>query len=104
MRFTLDGQSRVWAETGSPNGHKILADGSHLVCDASRHAVLHLDSSSSRPPSPTSCDGTDLRGPNDLTLDTPHGGFYFELSRRLGRQTADRHRALCRRARHDEPG
>src|SRR6185295_4111018 len=42
VQFTLDGQSKVWAETGSPNGHKILADGSHLVCDASRHAVLRL--------------------------------------------------------------
>jgi gluconolactonase len=41
-QFTLDGQHKVWAETGSPNGHKILADGTHLVCDASQHAVLHL--------------------------------------------------------------
>ena len=24
-----------------------------------------------------SCDGKPLRGPNDLTLDTPNGGFYF---------------------------
>ncbi len=23
------------------------------------------------------CDGKPLRGPNDLSLDTPHGGFYF---------------------------
>ena len=34
--------THVWAETGAPNGHKILADGTHLVCDASQHAVLHL--------------------------------------------------------------
>ena len=39
-QFTADGKSQVWAETGSPNGHKILADGTHLVCDASRHAML----------------------------------------------------------------
>ncbi|MEO6812206.1 MAG: hypothetical protein ABI353_24115, partial [Isosphaeraceae bacterium] len=35
-------RAEVWAETGAPNGHKILSDGTHLVCDASRHAVLHL--------------------------------------------------------------
>src|SRR5687768_5788693 len=34
-RFSLDGKHSVWAEPGQPNGHKILADGTHLVCDAS---------------------------------------------------------------------
>src|SRR4051794_14233156 len=42
VQFQLDGNSKTWATTGAPNGHKILADGTHLVCDASRHAVLHL--------------------------------------------------------------
>jgi gluconolactonase len=78
VQFSLDGKSKVWANTGAPNGHKILADGTHLVCDASRHAVLHL-SADGRPlePASTACDGKPLRGPNDLTLDTPNGGFYF---------------------------
>src|SRR3954470_19804469 len=26
-------KSETWAETGEPNGHKILADGTHLICD-----------------------------------------------------------------------
>jgi gluconolactonase len=78
VQFTLDGQAKVWAETGSPNGHKILADGTHLVCDASRHAILHLAADGKMlEPSSQECNGTPLRGPNDLTLDTPHGGFYF---------------------------
>jgi gluconolactonase len=78
VQFTLDGQGNVWAETGAPNGHKILADGSHLVCDASQHAVLHLSSDAKLlEPAPRACDGKPLRGPNDLTLDTPNGGFYF---------------------------
>ncbi len=78
VRFTLDGKSEVWAETGSPNGHKILADGTHLVCDASRHAMLHLSADGKMlEPASQSCDGKPLRGPNDLTLDTPNGGFYF---------------------------
>ncbi len=79
VRFTLDGQGTPWAETGSLNGHKILADGTHLVCDASRHAVLRLsaDGKPLEPAASTECDGKALRGPNDLTLDTPNGGFYF---------------------------
>ena len=77
-RFTLDGRNSVWAETGAPNGHKILADGTHLVCDASQHAVLHL-SAEGKPlePAAKECNGQVLRGPNDLTLDTANGGFYF---------------------------
>ncbi len=77
-QFTLDGKHKVWAETGSPNGHKILADGTHLVCDASQHAVLHLTADGKLlAPASRECDGKPLRGPNDLTLDTANGGFYF---------------------------
>ena len=76
-KFSLDGKGTVWATTGAPNGHKILADGTHLVCDASQHAVLHLDADGKLLPHASSaCDGKPLRGPNDLTLD-PRGGFYF---------------------------
>jgi gluconolactonase len=78
VQFTLDGKQKNFVVTGAPNGHKILADGSHLVCDASRNAVLHysaqgrlLDHASRL------CDGKPLRGPNDLSLDTANDGFYF---------------------------
>jgi gluconolactonase len=78
VQFTLDGASKVWAEIGSPNGHKILADGTHLVCDASRHAMLHLSADGKLLElASTGCDGKPLRGPNDLTLDPANGGFYF---------------------------
>jgi gluconolactonase len=77
-KFSLDGQHKPWAVTGAPNGHKILADGTHLVCDASHHAVLHLSADGMMlDPASKECDGKPLRGPNDLTLDTPNGGFYF---------------------------
>jgi gluconolactonase len=82
-QFTLDqdsnvSASKVWATTGAPNGHKVLADGTHLVCDASHHAVLHLSADGKLlPHASETCDGKPLRGPNDLTLDTPNGGFYF---------------------------
>jgi gluconolactonase len=76
-RLTPDGKGGKWAETGEPNGHKILADGTHLVCDASHHAVLHLDAQGKMlEPASRECNGKPLRGPNDLTLD-PRGGFYF---------------------------
>jgi gluconolactonase len=76
-QFELDGKNSTFAITGAPNGHKVLADGTHLVCDASQHAVLHLDKDG-KPlqPASTECEGKPLRGPNDLTLD-PLGGFYF---------------------------
>ena len=71
-------QPRTFAETGSPNGHKILADGTHLVCDASHHAVLHLAADGELlGPASSECDGEPLRGPNDLSLDAENGGFYF---------------------------
>jgi len=77
-RFELDGKHAPWAETGAPNGHKILADGTHLVCDASQHAVLHLSAEGKPlPHASKECDGKPHRGPNDLTLDTASGGFYF---------------------------
>ncbi len=77
-KFTLDGKQEIWTKTGAPNGHKILADGTHLVCDASQHAVLHLTVEGKRlPDASKECDGQPLRGPNDLTLDVANGGFYF---------------------------
>ena len=77
-QFALDGKHQPWAVTGAPNGHKILADGTHLVCDASQHAVLHLSADGKLlDPASKECDGKPLRGPNDLSLDTPNGGFYF---------------------------
>lgn len=77
-RFTLDGKQEIWAETGAPNGHKVLADGTHLVCDASQHAMLRLAADGTMlEPASKECDGKPLRGPNDLTLDVPNGGFYF---------------------------
>jgi len=76
-QFTLEGETKVWAVTGAPNGHKVLADGTHLVCDASRHAVLHLSAEGKLLENASdTCNGKGLRGPNDLTLD-PLGGFYF---------------------------
>lgn len=29
-KFSLDGKNAVWVETGAPNGHKVLADGTQI--------------------------------------------------------------------------
>ena len=81
-RFSQDSggawQSRPFAERDGPNGHKVLADGTHLVCDAKQHAVRRLSADGEElDPASTECEGEPLRGPNDLSLDTPNGGFYF---------------------------
>jgi gluconolactonase len=77
-KIDSEGKVTTFAETGAPNGHKIKADGTHLVCDASRHAVLHLDPAGKElPPAATASDGENLRGPNDICLDPASGGFYF---------------------------
>lgn len=82
-QFGYDAKTKSWrtrkfAVTGAPNGHKILADGTHLVCDASQHAVLHLSAKGEPlPAAADGCEGQPLRGPNDLTLDQRYGGFYF---------------------------
>ena len=70
-----DNRPVVWAKTAAPNGHKILPDGTHLVCD--RGAVRRFDADG-KPLKDASneCDGKPLRVPNDLTID-PKGGFYF---------------------------
>ncbi len=77
-KITPAGRPGTWAKTPAPNGHKILADGTHLVCDGKAHAVHHLDADGKQlDPAAKECGGKPLRAPNDLTLDTAHGGFYF---------------------------
>ncbi len=76
-RITTDGEVSVWASTPAPNGHKILADGTHLICDGGDDAILRLTRDGKRlEPAATACDGRPLENPNDLTLDSM-GGFYF---------------------------
>jgi gluconolactonase len=66
-----------WAKAGEPNGHKILPDGTHLVCDGKQHAVLHVaEDGTLLGNAAAESDGKPLQTPNDLTLDN-HGGFYF---------------------------
>jgi gluconolactonase len=80
-RVAPDGSTEDWAQTKAPNGHKIRPDGTHLVCDGQRHAVLHLDADGREIGIAASGHVGELTilTPNDLTLD-PEGGFYFSDS------------------------
>ena len=61
------GRVRQWLKADNPNGHKILSDGTHLLCV--KGAILHLDQDGCiiRKVS-TECNGAPLRAPNDITL------------------------------------
>jgi len=87
-KFSLDGDHEVWATTGNPNGHKVLPDGTHLVCNNAPAAVLRMtangkvfDNASEE------CVGKPLRGANDLSLDRPNGGFYFTDPNESGKES-----------------
>ena len=76
IRLTPGGHSSTWLEA-SANGHKILPDGTHLVCSPGRSAVLHVSAGGEiLAEAASECDGRPLRAPNDITLDG-YGGFYF---------------------------
>jgi gluconolactonase len=76
-RIDPAGNRKVWIETSGANGHKVLPDGTHLLCVPGDHAVLRIDAAGKvLGAASDQCDGKPLRAPNDLTLDS-HGGFYF---------------------------
>jgi gluconolactonase len=74
-RIASDGSRSVWARAQGVNGHKVLPDGTHLLCTTG--AVLHLGPrGETLGTASAECNGAPLRAPNDLTLDR-QGGFYF---------------------------
>lgn len=78
-RVTPDGRQEVWTETEGANGHKVLADGTHLLCAPGERGVLRLDADGKRlGVASDSCDGEPLRAPNDLTLDGRDGVYFTD--------------------------
>ena len=73
-KIDQNGRVQPWLKAESPNGHKILPDGTHLLCV--KGAILHVDDvgNVARKVS-TECEGAPLRAPNDITL--AGAGFYF---------------------------
>ena len=81
----------------SPNGHKVLADGTHLICDASRHAVLHLDAAG-KELNPASTEVRRQAAPRAERPDArpDHRRRLLHRPGRLGREEPRRHGSLRR--------
>ena len=76
-KISPSGRTEIWSSTGAPRGHIIIADGSHVVCDASQRAVLKLDAEGNLVEKlAVKSDGYFLRAPHDVTSDS-EGGLYF---------------------------
>lgn len=72
-----DGTVEPWATMGSPRGHVVLPDGSHLVADSGQRAIVKLNEAGEQVKKvATRSDGYFLRAPNDLVADSM-GGVYF---------------------------
>ncbi len=77
VRFSPSGESSVWTTLNSPKGHRIEPEGTHLICDTERRAVLRLSFDGKVIGiAAKECDGSALRAPYDIAVD-PNGGFYF---------------------------
>ncbi len=78
-KLTPKGELLDWVKDAEPgfNGHKILPDGTHLVCASKKGAIWHMAPDGKfLGVAASKCDGKPLRAPNDITLDD-HGGYYF---------------------------
>ena len=75
----ITGETEIWAEVSMPNGHKVLADGTHIVLEQGEGAgIAFLDENGQLLRRITEDEqGRPFRFPNDITLDQQNGGFYF---------------------------
>lgn len=77
VRFSPTGESSVWSTLSHPKGHRVEPEGTHLVCDLERRAVLRLSFEGKLiGMAAKDCDGVPFRAPHDIAID-PKGGFYF---------------------------
>jgi gluconolactonase len=83
---TPEGLTKIWAKVPGANGHKILSDGTHLV--AAKNSVLKLDANGKLlKVIAKEFNGKPLEYPNDITIDSPAGSFYFTDSGKSNSQT-----------------
>lgn len=72
-----DAKAELWSHVPDANGHKIDADGTHVIM-SSTGAILRLDASGRVVDVVASrVDGRWLIYPNDVSLDSHRGGFYI---------------------------
>lgn len=90
LRRNAAGQFKEWTRAPRSNGHKILADGTHLLCNSDH--VLRLDGEGAalgRAATGVACGRNgepdhQIRWPNDVTLDGADGYYFTESLRDEG--------------------
>lgn len=76
---TPNGRHRLWTFEPHPRGHRILPDGTHLLCDSGHRAVLRLDSLARRLQIVTrESEGQRLEVPTEMALDQWTGFFFTD--------------------------
>ena len=74
------GEPQVWSEVENPNGHKVLADGTHVVMERAESGgqvtFISPDGDVLRRISQDE-QGQPLQEPNDIAVDLVNDGFYF---------------------------
>ncbi|MFN6559508.1 MAG: SMP-30/gluconolactonase/LRE family protein [Nostoc sp. ChiSLP01] len=74
--LTPEGLTKIWAKVPGANGHKILSDGTHII--AAQNSVLQLDANGNLLKAiAKEFNGKPLQYPNDITIDSQAGSFYF---------------------------
>lgn len=78
IKVTPEGDTTTWAVLQEPNGHEILPDGNHLICDMRMQAIVKLDSEGNiiEDEICKTCGDYPIGIPNDIVLDN-RGGYYF---------------------------
>lgn len=79
MKLDRSGNLSEWARMSCPNGHRILENGDHIICDSKESAVVSLTSEGEvigRTSNTTDNFHIPFNTPNDLVADA-FGGYYF---------------------------
>lgn len=86
MKIDSDGSSSLWAETPRPNGHRILSNGDHLICESKLGKVVRFDSSGNKieDAADGECEGVKIQTPNDLAVDEDSGFYFTDSIRHTG--------------------
>jgi gluconolactonase len=77
-KIESDSDTSIWVTLQAPNGHKILDDGTHLVCDGELNSVVRLSPDGEVLGNAAwEFDGKALAGPNDVVINRKDKSFYF---------------------------
>lgn len=78
IKITPEGDTSTWTVLEEPNGHEILPDGNHLICDMRMQAIVKLDAMGQviEDEICKTCGDYPIGVPNDIVLDNK-GGYYF---------------------------